>query len=81
MSNDVTDHEVRMIVDREVCIGAGQCEMHEPDVFELDDDVIATVVGDGVLPRAQAVAVADRCPGRAISFVESDGEPGGAADA
>jgi ferredoxin len=68
-----SDDLVRMVVDTESCIGAGQCEMYEPDVFLVsDDDVIAGVIGDGCLPRAAAIAVADRCPGRAISFVEID---------
>ena len=73
MSNDTTADRVRMVVDRDTCIGAGQCEMHDEDVFELDDDVLATVVGDGTLPRDRALAAADRCPGRAISFVEIEG--------
>lgn len=64
------DDRVKMIVDQESCIGAGQCEMHDDQVFELDDDVIAQVIGDGTLPRDRATAAADRCPGRAISFVE-----------
>jgi len=57
MNDDGTDDQVRMAVDR----------------FELDDDVLVTVIGDGTLPRDRAVAAADRCPGRAISFVELDG--------
>jgi len=73
MSSDVADDRVRMIVDRDTCIGAGQCEMHDDDVFELDDDVLVTVIGDGTLPRDRAVAAADRCPGRAISFTEIEG--------
>lgn len=64
------DDRVKMVVDQESCIGAGQCEMHDDQVFELDDDVIAQVIGDGILPRDRAIAAADRCPGRAISFVE-----------
>ena len=72
MSNDTNTDRVRMVVDRDSCIGAGQCEMHDEEVFELDNDVLATVIGDGTLPRDRAAAAADRCPGRAISFVEID---------
>jgi ferredoxin len=61
---------VQMVVDTESCIGAGQCEMCEPDVFVLDDEVIATVIEPGVLLRNRAITVADRCPGRAIGFIE-----------
>lgn len=65
------DDWVRVAVDRELCIGGGICEMLEPEVFELDDDiVISSVISDGLLPRDRADVVVDRCPGRAISIVE-----------
>ena len=64
---------VRVAVDQELCIGGGICEMLEPEVFELDDDiVIASVIGDGLLPRNRADVVVDRCPSRAISVVEQE---------
>ena len=66
------DDLVRVAVDRELCIGGGICEMLEPEVFELDDDiVISSVVGEGLLPRDRADVVVDRCPGQAISIVET----------
>ena len=66
-------HMVRMAVDQELCIGGGICEMLEPEVFELDDEiVIASVIGDGLLPRNRADVVVDRCPSRAISVVEQE---------
>ena len=65
------DDLVRVAVDQELCIGGGICEMLEPEVFELDDDiVISSVISDGLLPRDRADVVVDRCPGRAISIVE-----------
>ena len=65
------DDMVRVAVDQELCIGGGICEMLEPRVFELDDDiVISSVVSDGLLPRDRAAVVVDRCPGQAIAIVE-----------
>lgn len=65
------DDMVRVAVDQELCIGGGICEMLEPEVFELDDDiVISSVFSDGLLPRDRAEVVVDRCPGRAISLEE-----------
>lgn len=65
------DDMVRVAVDQELCIGGGICEMLEPEVFELDDDiVISSVIGDGLLPRPRAEVAVDRCPGRAISLEE-----------
>ena len=67
------DYLVRVAVDQELCIGGGICEMLEPELFELDSDtVISSVVGEGLLPRDRAEAVADRCPGQAICTVEGD---------
>lgn len=57
-------------VDRRACIGGGQCEMLEPEIFIVDDDdTISSVIGDGLLLLARAETVVDRCPGRAISIV------------
>ena len=33
----------RVVVDREVCMGAGVCEMEAPEVFELDADGVLQV--------------------------------------
>ena len=62
---------VNLAVDPEVCIGIGQCEMLEPDVFRIGDDSgVAEVQGDGRLPRSQALVVIERCPSGAISLVD-----------
>lgn len=63
---------VNVAINAETCISGGQCEMLEPDVFLIDDDlVIGTVIGDGRLPRKRAEEVIDRCPSAAISIVPS----------
>ena len=67
---------VRVAVNTESCIGGGQCEMLEPEVFVLDDDeAISSVIGSGRLPRERAEVVVHRCPGAAISIV-AGAEPG-----
>ena len=61
---------VRVAVDDERCIGGGQCEMLEPDVFVVDDDeAVSSVIGTGTLARERADVVVHRCPGAAISIV------------
>ena len=66
---------VRVVIDDAVCIGGGMCEMYEEATFLLDDEtVIASVQGDGLLPRERAQHVVDKCPGRAISIVEPGGD-------
>lgn len=67
------DDVVRVAVDQELCIGGGICEMLEPEMFELDEDVvISSVIGNGLLPRARAEVAVDRCPGRAIAIIEEE---------
>lgn len=74
----MSDDLVRVVVDPDVCIGGGQCEMLEEEIFVLDEDtMISAVAGSGELPRARAEVVIDRCPGRAISIVDQ-AEAGGA---
>jgi ferredoxin len=62
---------MRITIDRERCMGSGNCSFMAPDTFDLDDDMKAVVIdpdGDGV----DAVALAaDGCPTKAITF-----EPG-----
>ena len=73
MSGDL----VRVAVDSERCIGGGQCEMLEPEVFLVDDEtVISSVVGPGALPRPRAEVVVHRCPGAAVHIVEPGTDPG-----
>ena len=60
-------------VDRDVCVGAGQCVLAAPDVFDQsDEDGLSYVLLDPV-PAEQAAAVRDavyRCPARAVSLEE-----------
>ena len=47
----------------ESCIGCGACTGVAPDVFEMNDEGLASVVGDDV---ASAKEVAESCPVEAI---------------
>lgn len=61
---------VRVAIDGDVCIGVGQCELLEPDVFELDEDEgLAHTKGEAMLPADRAAVVVDKCPSGAISIV------------
>ncbi len=62
-------NEVRLVVDPQVCVGIGQCEALEPDVFEIDDDGVAVTLGAGTLPIERANAVTEACPSGAISVI------------
>jgi ferredoxin len=54
-------------IDREVCMGSGQCLMYAANTFDIDDDGIAIVLdveGDSEVDVQRAV---HGCPTQAIS--------------
>jgi ferredoxin len=64
---------VKIEIDREKCMGSGNCSFWAPATFDLDDDGVAMVVdpdGDG---DDKVVLAAQGCPTQAIS-VWRDGE-------
>ncbi|MFE1646870.1 ferredoxin [Microbacterium sp. P01] len=59
-----------VIVTQDACIGAGQCALVAPDVFDQDDDGIVVVLnaepeGDDRVAATRAVRL---CPARAIAL-------------
>ncbi len=70
MSESDATPNVGLKVDAEVCMGIGQCEMLEPEVFELDDLGIAQVHAGSVVSHARALELIDRCPSGAITIDE-----------
>ena len=63
---------VKIAVDQDLCIGAGQCEMLAEDTFFVDDNTVtAQVIGEGLLQIDLAHQCVEACPTRAISIVDS----------
>lgn len=64
---------MRIVANRELCRGHGQCELFAPDVFEVDDDALVVLKTDKVTGSAeQAVREAlSHCPESAISERET----------
>ena len=63
----MTKPQYRVRVDTDLCIGAGQCELLEPNTFFLsDDDGLARVHEDSELSQEDAHAVVEQCPSGAI---------------
>ncbi len=60
-------------IDRDVCMGSGNCVYTAPGAFDLDDDSIAVVVDPAAAPLEQIVTAARHCPTGAIT-VRQDGE-------
>ncbi|MER7973636.1 MULTISPECIES: ferredoxin [unclassified Streptomyces] len=61
---------MRIDIDTDVCIGAGQCALTAPDVFTQDDEGYSALLPDrpGDDPLAREAARA--CPVRAITVTD-----------
>jgi ferredoxin len=59
-------------IDRDVCMGSGNCVYEAAGAFDLDDDSIAFVVDAGAVPEEKVIAAALNCPTHAIT-VRRDG--------
>ena len=55
-------------IDREVCMGSGNCVYEAPGAFDLDDESVAVVVGAAGAPPDKVIAAALKCPTHAITI-------------
>lgn len=60
-------------INREVCMGSGNCSFWAPGVFDLDDDGVAVVVDLDAAPEDKVILAAQGCPTQAIAITR-DGE-------
>lgn len=67
-------NRIRVEVDRDLCIGSGDCVATEPDVFELDDEGKAVVIDADAAPVDDVVEAARNCPVTAIFVIGEDGD-------
>jgi ferredoxin len=61
----VSTIEIR--IDRDKCMGSGNCSYWAPGVFDLDDDGIAVVSGDPTGHEERVELAAEHCPTSAIT--------------
>jgi ferredoxin len=60
------DLEIR--IDRETCMGSGNCSFWAPGVFDLDEEGIAIVLDPSAAPEDQIVKAAEGCPTQSITL-------------
>lgn len=63
----------KIVVDRDLCIGAASCVAIAPGVFALDDENKAYVVNDEGADDETILLAAQSCPTRAILLYDKDG--------
>ena len=62
-------------IDRFLCVGFGDCIDVGPDLFEFDDDGIATFrEGAEAVARQRLIEACDICPVDALLVVDASGE-------
>ncbi len=61
-------------VDRDLCIGSGDCVDTAPAVFELDDEGKAVVIDPDGAPTDEVVEAAANCPVTAIFVIGEEGD-------
>jgi ferredoxin len=54
-------------IDRDVCMGSGNCVYEAPGVFDLDEDSVSFVVDPAASPEDRVIAAARQCPTQAIT--------------
>jgi ferredoxin len=59
---------MRVTADREVCVGAGQCELLAPDVFEVGDDGAVRVLQDVPDDGSAVRDAVQQCPTGALAL-------------
>jgi ferredoxin len=58
---------IEIRIDRETCMGSGNCSFWAPGIFDLDDDGIAVVCGDPAGHEDRVELAATHCPTSSIS--------------
>jgi ferredoxin len=59
-------------IDREVCMGSGNCVYEAPGAFDLDDENVAVVVDPAGAAQDKVIAAALKCPTHAITVRRDD---------
>jgi len=65
--------ELRVRIDRTLCVGFGDCITEAPAAFVLDDTGVATFLVLETTPREQLLRACEACPVDAITVWNADG--------
>lgn len=59
-------------IDRDLCVGFGDCVVEAPEAFMLDDEDVAVLVRPEVVHRERLLAACKACPVDAITVFGPD---------
>ncbi len=66
-------HGLRVVIDRDQCVGFGDCVKEAPEGFKLDDKSVAVFLSPESVERERLLRACDACPVDAITVWDSDG--------
>jgi ferredoxin len=64
---------LRIVIDRDQCVGFGDCVKEAPEGFKLDEETIAVFVTPEVVARERLLRACDACPVDAITVYDESG--------
>jgi ferredoxin len=64
---------LRVRIDRNLCVGFGDCIEGAPEAFVLDDEGLAVFKAPDAVERARLLAACDACPVDAITVWDENG--------
>ncbi len=68
-----TVHGLRVVIDRDQCVGFGDCVKEAPEGFKLDEDTVAVFVAPEDVERERLLRACDACPVDAITVYDETG--------
>jgi ferredoxin len=66
-------HGLRIVIDRDQCVGFADCAKEAPEGFKLDGDSVAAFVSPEAVERERLVRACDACPVDAIAVYDEEG--------
>lgn len=73
MEMTIANHIVR--IDRDQCIGSGNCVKVAPQIFEIDEDNLVRFREEiGSITAEQLIEACDVCPVDALSVIDATGQ-------
>jgi len=66
-------HGLRVVIDRDQCVGFADCVTEAPEGFKLGDDTVVAFVNPQAVERERLLRACDACPVDAITVYAESG--------
>ena len=70
---ECTVHDLRVRIDRSLCVGFGDCITEATEAFRLDEEGVVVFVAPERVDRARFLSACDACPVDAITVWDATG--------